>query len=231
MDFKTDVLNDIVLKKKVVLIGGSKSACDISLGISRSGYDNFVWVHRTPYLFWKYEWTFHDRSILITYRGVSTLAGLLWILASKTLAGWICCWGSGLATTYGKAHNDWDKFHFGILCSEQRPALGEIPSESMCIGDPIELTANGVMLDSGKVIEADTIIFATGCKSGVDNMYLQKDGEPYKIDHESALFNHFIYPDFPVLANSTALWTTFGPMRAFISADLAITTFVVCAAT
>ena len=34
--------------------------------------------------------------------------------------------------------------------------------------------------------------------------------------------DHFLYSSFPVLANSTALWTTFGPVRAVNSAEMAL---------
>ena len=36
------------------------------------------------------------------------------------------------------------------------------------------------------------------------------------------MLNHFIVTSFPVFPNSTSLWTTFGPVRAVNSADMAV---------
>ena len=36
------------------------------------------------------------------------------------------------------------------------------------------------------------------------------------------MLDHFLVPDFPVLANAVSLWTTFGPLRAVNSADMAV---------
>ena len=82
----------------------------MALCFSRAGYDNMKWVYRTSYIFWKYELMFHNRSLLNMLRGLTTVVALLWALLSKTIAGGIM-WCSGLAVTYGKPHNDWNKFH------------------------------------------------------------------------------------------------------------------------
>merc|ERR1719445_1769495 len=42
------------------------------------------------------------------------------------------------------------------------------------------------------------------------------------MDPDVKMLHHFIFPDYPVLANSTALWTTFGPMRAVNTAEMAV---------
>ena len=73
----------------MVVVGGSKAGADMALCFSRAGYDNMKWVYRTPYLFWKYELMFHNRSLLNKLRGLTTLVALLWALLSKTIAGGI----------------------------------------------------------------------------------------------------------------------------------------------
>jgi hypothetical protein len=61
-----------------------------------------------------------------------------------------------------------------------------------------------------------------GNVSGIDTLALDKDGVPFSLRPDAKLYNHFVVPDLPVLASSTALWTTFGPMRATNAADLAV---------
>ena len=136
-------------------------------------------------------------------------------------------WASGLAATHGTprtpAHNDWTKFHFGILCPKQRRDLASIPMDNRICGDPCAFTKTGLKLADGSQVTSDVVIFATGCTSGIDQLQLSKDGHPsFKLSPETSLLDHFIVPSFPVLANATALWTTFGPIRAVNAADMAV---------
>eukprot|EP00928_Gymnodinium_smaydae_P059627 TRINITY_DN4301_c1_g1_i1.p1 TRINITY_DN4301_c1_g1~~TRINITY_DN4301_c1_g1_i1.p1 ORF type:complete len:562 (+),score=95.74 TRINITY_DN4301_c1_g1_i1:104-1789(+) len=220
--FKKEHFDDIVKnKKKVAVVGGSKAGCDLALCFQRAGYDQFNWVYRTPYLFWKYELMFHNRSIVNALRGFTTVLAVLWTLVSNTVAGWML-WSSGLTVTYGKPHNDWRKFHFGILCPQQRRDLAAIPDAKKVVANPTGYGKEGLLLKDGRVVEADYVLFGTGCESGIDKMTFEKDGAEYLLNPKTKMMDHFIVPDFPVLANSTALWTTFGPVRAVNSGDLAI---------
>lgn len=221
--FKKDQFDEILRnEKKVVVVGGSKAGSDVALCFQRCGYQAFDWVYRSPYLFWKYELMFHNRSFVNMLRGFTTILALLWSLVSKTLAGWIL-WSSGLTVTHGNTpHNNWNKFHFGILCPTQRRDLAAIPTEKRIVGNPKGYFSGGLELDDGRKVKADYVIFGTGCQSGIDKLSFEKDGLPYTLHPDTNLLNHFIVPAIPVFANSTALWTTFGPVRACNSADLAI---------
>ena len=223
IDFKKEVFDGIISNhKKVVVVGGSKSACDMALCLHRSKYDNFEWLYRKPYLFWKYEAMFHNRSILNSIRGIVTIVATLLSIVSLQLAGWLL-WAGGIAVTYGKEkHNNWNKFHFGILCPRQRKDLASIPDTRMIHANPVGYTSTGLELAGGESVDADVILWATGCGSGIDKIMLTKDGKPYSIDPDGKMLDHFIFPSFPVLANSTSLWTTFGPVRAVNSAEMAI---------
>lgn len=222
LDFKTAQFEEIVRSKaKVVVVGGSKAACDLALCFQRAGYGAYDWVSRTPYLFLKYEAICHNRSFLNALRGFSTVVGVLLSLVSQTLAGWMF-WGSGLAVTYGQAHNNWSKFHFGILCPQQRQDLAKIAEDKRHIGNPKRYFAGGIELDDGRKLTADYVLFGTGCQSGIDKIALVKDGQPFDLDPETRMLNYFVVPTFPVFANSTSLFTTFGPVRAVNSADMAI---------
>jgi hypothetical protein len=79
-------------------------------------------------------------------------------------------------------------------------------------------------------VRADVVIWATGNVSGIDTLALDKDGVPFSLRPNAKLYNHFVVPDLPVLASSTALWTTFGPMRATNAASWRSTTCACAAA-
>jgi RND superfamily putative drug exporter len=212
-------LEDIVRNnRRVVLVGGGKAACDVALSLRRMGYDNFAWVMRKPYLFYKFEALLHDASPKNKLRGLTYLATVLFTGVSRRF-GAILHWSSGHLHTLGRPHADFTRFHGGVLCATQRRELRDVPH---MIGSPAGFEHDGIVLEDGAKLGADVVIWATGNSSGIDELRLTKDGEPFALDPDAKLYNHFVVPDLPVLASSTALWTTFGPMRATNAADLAV---------
>jgi cation diffusion facilitator CzcD-associated flavoprotein CzcO len=216
----TDAEFDDIVRdhKRVVLIGGGKAACDVALGLRRGGYDNFTWVMRKPYLFYKFEVLLHDASPMNKLRGLSYLPTVLFTGISRRF-GAILHWSSGYLHTIGPRHTDFTHFHGGVLCPTQRRELREVP---YTIGNPVRFEKHSVVLEDGAEVAADVVIWATGNSTGIDTLRLSKDGEPFSLSPDAKLYNHFIVPDLPVLASSTALWTSFGPMRATNAADLAV---------
>ncbi|WP_207453317.1 SidA/IucD/PvdA family monooxygenase [Herbiconiux sp. SYSU D00978] len=214
-----EAFDDLVSSgRRVIVVGGGKAACDVVLGLRRAGYENFAWVMRKPYLFYKFESLLHAASPTDRLRGLTYLATVLWLGLSKRL-GAVLHWSSGYLHTFGDPHLDLTHFHGGVLCATQRRALENIPYE---VGDPVAFDAHGLLLADGRRVDGDAVIWATGNRSGIDTLALTKDGAPFTLDPRAKLYNHFIVPGLPVLASSTALWTTFGPMRATNAADLAV---------
>jgi cation diffusion facilitator CzcD-associated flavoprotein CzcO len=217
--YKTAEFNDIIKdNKKVIVVGGGKAACDVVLSLRRAGYENFTWLMRKPYLFYKFEVLLHDGSLKNKLRGLSYLSTVLWTGVSNKL-GALLHWSSGYLYTFGKPHTDFHHFHGGVLCPTQRKDLRGIP---YTIGEIARFTDDGVILNDGSEQDCDVVIWATGYRSGIDTLKLMKDGEPFTLNSNAKLYNHFIVPQVPVVASSSALWTSFGPMRATNSADLTI---------
>ena len=222
LDFKTAQFEKIIREKtKVVVVGGSKAACDLVLCLQRAGHEYLNWVYRKPYIFFKYENMFHDRSFTSCLRGTSTLVAFVLALVSTKLSAAVF-WCSGLFVTYGKPHLDLNKYHFGILCPKQRADLSKIPQENRHRGNPKQYVSDGIELDDGRKIQADCILLGTGCKTGMSKLSFEKDSSSFDLNPNEGLLNHFLVPSFPVFANSTALWTTFGPVRAVNSADMIV---------
>ena len=206
-------------ERRVVVIGGAKAACDVVLSLRRAGYDNFDWVMRKPYLFYKFEVMLHNSSsVMDKVRGLSYVATVLWTGLSKRI-GAALHWSSGYLWTFGTPHADFTHFHGGVLCATQRKDLKDVP---YTVANPVRLSKDSVVLADGREVPADVVIWATGNTSGIDTLALDKDGVPFSLSPDAKLYNHFVVPDLPALASSTALWTTFGPMRATNAADLAV---------
>ncbi|GAA2722086.1 SidA/IucD/PvdA family monooxygenase [Cellulomonas aerilata] len=217
--YSDEVFDDVVRDgRRVVVVGGGKAACDVVLGLRRAGHERYTWVMRKPYLFYRFEVLLHDASPLNRLRGLTYLATVLWTGVSQRL-GALLHWSSGHLWTFGPSHADFSHFHGGVMCATQRRDLAGVP---YVVGEPTRLSEDALVLRDGTELEADVVIWATGNKSGIDTLRLDRDGQPYVLDPETKLFNHFIVPELPVLASSTALWTTFGPMRATNAADLAV---------
>lgn len=217
--FRADEFDEIVKNnKKVIVVGGGKAAVDMVLSFRRSGHQNVTWMMRKPYLFYKYEVLLHNGSLLNKIRGVSYLCTMLWTGVSTRLSAFLH-WSSGYLYTFGKPHTDFTHFHGGILCPTQRRDIEGTP---YMIGEPVSFTETGIVMKDGSEMECDALIWATGNKTGIDTLKLVKDGQPYSLDPKAKLYNHFIVPDFPALASSTALFTTFGPLRGTNSAELTV---------
>ncbi|MGA0566672.1 FAD-dependent oxidoreductase [Rathayibacter sp. KR2-224] len=205
-------------KKRVVVVGAGKGACDVALSLRRAGYENFTWLMRRPYLFYKYEALLHDASPMNKVRGLTYLATVLFTGVSRRF-GAILHWSSGHLHSLGRPHTDFTRFHGGLLCPTQRRELRDVP---YTIGNPVRFQEDGLVLEDGTEVPADLVIWATGNSTGIDTLQLRKDGSAFTLNPKAKLYNHFVVPDLPVLASSTALWTTFGPMRATNAADLAV---------
>lgn len=144
--------DDIVRhNKRVVLVGGGKAACDVALSLRRAGYDNFTWVMRKPYLFYKFEVLLHDASPMNKLRGLTYLATVLFTGLSRRF-GAILHWSSGHLHTYGRRHTDFTHFHGGVLCATQRRELRDVP---YTIGNPVRFEDQAVVLEDGAELAAD----------------------------------------------------------------------------
>ena len=96
--------------------------------------------------------------------------------------------------------------------------MANIPQGQIIRGNPTKFTTRGLQLADGADIPSDMVLFATRCESDINKIHLKKDSVTYHLDLTNKMLKHFIFSGFLVLANSTALWTTFGPVRADNSA-------------
>jgi len=218
MQFRTPEFNDVISNnKKVLVVGGGKGGSDMVINFVDADYKNYEWAVRKNYVFWKYERVFHDRSVLNMFGGFFGLMCFTLSIVFPQLA-MLVNWSLGIFCSYGPAHLDAKKFHFGVLSPCQRRSIAKATYRQT---EPVKYTSNGVEFKDGTYENFDVVIWATGCRSGFDKLVLNKDNKTFDLAHTAAMYNHFIVPDFPVLASSTQLWTQFGPCRANNTAELA----------
>ena len=209
--------------KKVVVVGGSKSACDLVLGFTKASVP-LCWVMRRPYVFFKYEHFFHDRTLLHTLRAL--VLEMAWCTAAiLPRLGWLMVRVLGLPwTSCGRPHGS-AAFRFGTLLSDERTCLRTIPQ---IIGEPKQLTATGLQFSDNQLIEADVIVWATGHSPGLETLAFSRNGESIALDLKQPLYQHLFVPSMKELAIAGHFLTAPGPLRGSDVAEMAVYHLCVC---
>lgn len=168
-------------KKRVMVIGGSKSASDMLRVFhdraAELGHPQIQWLSRSDYMFVRYSNMFHgNRSTFAQLRSFFSLLG--WQLVR------ISTFWSTIFLKYvvhhilqpkGWPHCDMRKFHAGVL----QPHEIELMQATPRIRDEIDhFDSDGrvVLKRSGLVDTPDVIICATGFNTGAAHIKLFRDG-------------------------------------------------------
>ena len=100
---KEDIFARLVKKKKrILIVGGGKSACDTTLNFMRAGAEKEItWVFRRPYMFMRTERFFHPRGVCGMLRNYCVL--IAWVTAALLpRLSWFMVTYTGHAWTYAK---------------------------------------------------------------------------------------------------------------------------------
>ncbi|KAJ1630206.1 hypothetical protein T492DRAFT_1004778 [Pavlovales sp. CCMP2436] len=149
---------------------------------------------------------------------LSVLTAFFYSLLSPTFAS-LLLWAADYLVCISDWHLDLDRNHFGTLDCDQRRQAALVPFKA---GDIASFTREGVQLRTGELLECDVLLFATGFHTGFSDLAIKRDGAPFDMGDSVQLYNHFVHPQIPVLASSTAFLTTIGPVRGDNAADMAV---------
>ena len=225
--------------ERVVVVGAGKSSCDVVLALRRAGVaaEKLTWLHRRPYHFFKYERCLSRRSAQLEgsvwprLRSCVAFVALL-ISAIFPRLSWRMMWSLDFAyTPHESTHGDgptgdtskgqqskWARdptFRMGLLDAERRRGLAQDAAAIQRHGEPVRLEAGAIALASGERIKADTLIWATGYRTGISSLALSTDGGPSAVlAADVPLFQHILPVTFPVLALSSHFFTAPGPAAA-----------------
>ncbi|MBS0350979.1 MAG: hypothetical protein JSR33_07330, partial [Proteobacteria bacterium] len=190
----------IAQNKKIILIGGSKSATDLILKFQDYAY-KIAWLVRKPYWFFDYslrkKWLKQNKNFL--YHKAIFLTGLFLSSQIPALSLRIWSWFH-LIKTYGKKpHHDFKKFHFGMIDKTQFKKIDEYFQDNGTEGDIAELVADGVILTNGKFIKADTIICCTGSGPTAVGVDLEIDSKQFNTETINKVYRSKVIPELPNL--------------------------------
>lgn len=215
--------------ERVVVVGAGKSSCDVVLALRRAGVaaEKLTWLVRRPYHFLKFERCLsrraaqHDGSVRPRLRSCGAFMAAAMSAFWPRLA-WRMMWALDFAYTphaaTGEEGAKWAQdptFRMGLLDAEQRRQLAADASAVQKRGEPVRLEAGGVTLASGELLPAETLIWATGYRTGVSSLALSTDGGPSAaLAPDVPLFEHILPVACPLLALSGHFFTAPGPVAA-----------------
>lgn len=212
---KEEVFERIVAQgKKVVVVGGNKSAADQVIAFHEAGHRDVSLLHRELYWFLNYERVMARPEGPGDYaRGAGTLLGLLltglWGPAGLSLLASL-----GSIYTPGPAHRDARRFHVGVLDAAQRRALEATPKVR---GSAAGFAPQGLRLEEGRVLEAEVVIFGTGYQTGLEGLVVKADGR--RVPLTEGLHHHILVPEAPRVVLAPAAFYTFGIKRGVCLAE------------
>ncbi len=61
-------------------------------------------------------------------------------------------------------------------------------------GNPRQYTAAGLELADGRTVAADDVVWATGFRTGIEDVQCSRDGRPVQLPFDMPLFHHFLVP-------------------------------------
>jgi cation diffusion facilitator CzcD-associated flavoprotein CzcO len=203
-------------RPRVVLVGGSKAACDIALVLVHAGVP-FTWLMRRMYWFLSFDKGYFDaerqrpsrrfhRALYFAGLGLANgplstqLVFRLWHLA-------------GLLHTPGRESPDVTAFHHGWLDCEQVRTLRERTTQ--VYGDIARLEGTTLRLADGRSVDADLVIAATGCNPISDPIPLSVDGRPVPYEDVEHVYRASVIPDLPRLVFTGYAMFGFGPLNGY----------------
>ena len=222
---KGKVMEKIIAeKKKVVVLGASKTATDLVMLFQSARYEaNVTWLYRRPYLFVRFEYLFGPPGLYKVVLGVPILMSILLSFFFPPLAALMLWSVAAMTSGDGSFHLDLTRFLVGVLSPDQRRSLRKFPRENTIQADIRRLTRTGIELTNGDTILADVILLGTSTHSGLTkNIQLVKDGREFHLHPCEPLRNRNTFRRFPVLSNAAQLFTAFGPVRGYNTAELGL---------
>ena len=225
--------------ERVVVVGAGKSSRDIVLALRRAGVaaEKLTWLVRRSYHFFKFERCLSRRSAQLDgsmsprLRSCGAFIAVLMSANFPRLA-WRLMWcldfvytphesTQGEKLTWGAVKSKESKwvrdptFRMGLLDAEQRRGLAQDVAVVQRHGEPVRLESGAIALASGELLQADTLIWATGYRTGIDRLTLSTDSGPLSVlAADVPLFEHILPVTFPVLALSSHFFTAPGPAAA-----------------
>jgi Flavin-binding monooxygenase-like len=196
--------------KKVIIVGGSKTATDLILQFQKHAYQ-VSWLYRKNYWFLNRNIMHNllDQGLQSKVRSFFTrfiLKGSDFCASIHPDLAFYYMRIFNLIHTFGKKHGDFKKFHNGALDENQIKLLRHYNSNNHIHGQIKSFYKEGVILDNNSKLKTDYVIFCTGsgpCQSLIE---ISIDGKRFEIESVKKVYRARIIPKLPNL-----VFTSFSP--------------------
>ena len=207
--------------KKIVVVGGSKTATDLILRFHRHGCLT-KWLYRKNYWFIR-----SDPLIDIATRRVAGRSGGLFhrtalfvgeLLGTKMprlhLALWRAC---GLAHTFGPPHWDFTKYHRGRIETAAMATLTQYAAEHGAQGEIARFATDGLELTDGRKLDCDAVVFCTGSSAHESLTAIEEDGAAFDMGSVRQMYRARVIPDLPGLIFTAFHLFSFGVVNGLMT--------------
>ncbi len=200
---REEILADAIKhNKKVVVVGGNKSATDIAYYFAEQNYTNLLWLHR------KVHWFMKEEKMKPCFDAVLFLVITLTLFRfGHRLPEGLCKWMCRLLAKRdiiinpktGDSTSFLDMFHSGIMDETLYHTLQSVTDKQ---GEVVAFTENEAVLKSGEKIPCDMVICATGYDSSlgfpaIEQVDAQGNNQDAGIYNAEQLYRGHIHVDYP----------------------------------
>lgn len=207
--------------RKVVLVGGSKTATDLILRFDRHGYQ-VKWLYRKNYWFLRSDVLIKILSSRLAgrsngwFRRTVVFAGDL--LGTKLPRLQLALWRAfGLVHTFGARHWDFTKFHRGRIEAAAMSKLSGYAERNGVTGEIAGFAKEGVKLADGRTLACDVVVFCTGSSPHGSLIEIEKDGVPFDLVAAKGMYRSRVIPALPRLIFTAFHIFSFGVVNGLMT--------------
>jgi cation diffusion facilitator CzcD-associated flavoprotein CzcO len=207
--------------RKVVLVGGSKTATDLILRFHHHQHE-VKWLCRKNYWFLRSDPLINIVAGRMSgkswggYRRVALFIGD--IAGSKLprvqLAILRAC---GLADTFGARHWDFTKFHRGRIEDASMSKLRTYFREHGVVGEIASFAKDGLKLEDGRKLACDAVIFCTGSSPHRSLLPIAYDGVPFDLGRVARMYRERVIPELSGLIFTAFHFFSFGVVNGLMT--------------
>jgi dimethylaniline monooxygenase (N-oxide forming) len=207
--------------RKIVVVGGSKTATDLILRFDRR-QSQVQWLYRKNYWFVRSDPLFDVAKRRVaggsggffhrTALFVGELVGTK--MPRLHLALWRAC---GLAHTFGPKHWDFTRYHRGRIEQAAMAALTEYAGRNGVQGEIAGFSETGLKLKNGRTLACDTVVFCTGSSAHNSLVAINVDGAALDPASVKRVYRARVIPEIPGLVFTAFHLFSFGVVNGLMT--------------
>jgi thioredoxin reductase len=209
------------VNKKIVVVGGSKTATDIILRLHHHDLPA-TWLYRKNYWFIRSEPLIEILTQRLSGRSGGFVRRAVFVigdfLGTKMPRVHLALWRAfGFAHTFGAKHWDFTKYHRGRIETAAMSQLKQCADQHGMIGEIASFTKDGLTLQDGRALACDVVIFCTGSGAHQDLIMVEKNGRALELTEVRRMYRSRVIPEIPKLIFTAFHLFSFGVVNGLMT--------------